>query len=92
MEHKEQVLKEVLQWLTCYFTESRIQEDIIKNQLAEKDLTEEENEEGQNGQKQVVTVETRLNFEAKDPLVEVNLGIDEEPIMTKTRGLLLEKS
>ena len=32
--------------------------------------------------------EKKPNFEAQDPLVEVDLGTDEEPRMTKISGLL----
>ena len=44
MEFEKQTLQEVLQQLTCYFAESRIQEGIVETQLAEKDFPEEENE------------------------------------------------
>ena len=45
MGPKEHVLQEILQWLICYFTMSRIQEGIDETWLAKKDPAEEENEE-----------------------------------------------
>ena len=36
--------------------------------------------------------EKKLSFKSQDPLVEVNLGTDEEPRMTKVSGLRLEES
>ena len=77
--------------MTCYFTESRIQEGILKTQLAEKDPVEEENEERHNVQNEAAIAERKPNFEAQDPLVEVNLGINEEPRTTKISGLLPKK-
>ena len=48
MEPEENVLQEVLQRLTCYFVESRIQQSIVETQIAERDPVEEEEQEIQN--------------------------------------------
>ena len=42
--------------------------------------------------KEEVMVEKKPNFEAQDPLVEVNLGTEEEPRMTKINRLVLEEN
>ena len=63
-----------------------------ETQVTEKDQVGEENEEEQSAMIEEVMEEKESNFEAKDPLVEVNLGTEEEPRMTKISGLLLEES
>ena len=45
IEPEEQVLLEVLQWLTLYFVESRIKESSLETQLAENDQSDELAEE-----------------------------------------------
>ena len=47
MEPKEQILQEILQWLTWYSAKSRIQESILETQLGKKDQIEREGEEKQ---------------------------------------------
>ena len=63
-----------------------------ETQVTEKGQVGEENEEEQSAMIEEVMEEKESNFEAKDPLVEVNLGTEEEPRMTKISGLLLEES
>ena len=91
MELEDQILQDVLQWLTWYSAKSRIQESILETQLAKKDQIEREGDEKQQHIDDIEVVEEkRASFEAQDPLLEVNLGTKKEPRMTKISGLLLE--
>ena len=89
---KEQTLQEVLQWLTWYFIEFIIQESIMEIQLVKKDQAKEVNDEDQGIANEEVMTKKRLNFEAQDPLMEVNLRTEEEPRMKKISSLLPEES
>ena len=43
-------------------------------------------------QREASMAKKTLSFECQDPLVEVNLGTNKEPRMTKVCGLLLKES
>ena len=91
MELEEQTLQEVLQQLMWYFAKSRIQDNIMETQLVQKDQVGEVNDEEQDIRNKEIMEEKKRNFKAQDPLVEVNLGSEEELRMTKVRSLLLEE-
>ena len=80
---KEQTLQEVLQWLTWYFIEFIIQESIMEIQLVKKDQAKEVNDEDQGIANEEVMTKKRVNFEAQDLLMEVNLRTKEESRMKK---------
>ena len=63
MEPEEQILQELLQQLTCYFTKFRIHEGIVETQLAKIDPAEEENEERQKVQNEAAMAKKKPNFE-----------------------------
>ena len=80
---REEVAEEVLQRLQAYSTECRIMDCIRQDEVAEKDSA--------NGEEEDVYPSIRQNqsrFEAQDPLLEVNLGSEHEPRVTKISGLL----
>ena len=62
-----------------YFNESRIQESILEMHLVEKDQIEEVNDEELGVKNEEIIEEKNINFEAQDPFMEVNLGIEEKP-------------
>ena len=63
----------------------------METQLVQKDQVGEVNDEEQDIRNKEIMEEKKRNFKAQDPLVEVNLGSEEELRMTKVRSLLLEE-
>ena len=75
-----------------FVAESRIEESISKMQLAERDRSKEVANEGKQDHEKVELFKgKKSDFEAQDPLLEVNLGTSEEPRVTKISGLLPEE-
>ena len=66
-----------------------LQERIMETQLVKRNLVEELKDDMKNEE---IEEEKKPNFEAQNPLVEVNLGTEKEPITIKVSGLLLEES
>ena len=64
----------------------------METQLAEKDQVEEVNDEEQDMKNEEMMEEKKSNFKDEDPLVEINLGTEEESRMTKVSGLLPDES
>ena len=62
----------------------------METQLAEKDQVKEVNDEEQGLNSEEIMEVKKSNFEAQDPLVEVNLGTEGELRMTKVSDLLPE--
>ena len=50
------------------------------------------NDEEQGIVNEEVMAKKKPNFEAQDPMMEVNMGTEEEPRMTKIRGLMPKES
>ena len=64
----------------------------METRLAVKDQVQEVNDEEQEMKDEEIMEEKKPNFEAQDPLLEVNIKIEEEPRLTKVSGLLPEES
>ena len=63
----------------------------METHLAKKDQAKEINDEEQDIVKKEVMAKKKPNFEAQDPLMEVNLGTEKAPKVTKISGLLPKK-
>ena len=101
MNSHEIVAKVVLQWQALHLAEARLEKCLFEQELAkmDKDLISliKDNDkligkgDGKYQVTNLVVPSIRrevLNFEAQDPLIEVNLGTVDESRQTKISGLL----